>query len=356
MPLDYALLPKAAGDPTPLSGSGKFYSKDIAGVVQFFYQADDGTVTQLTPGGVPPLLNYPSVVWRPGSPSGADSVQTWAEIETIIAATQGHVIVVVDGSNAPVPATADTECFGRVIFQSYTSNNSNLASIEVADGGRLKNPFTFKTIAIGGTPTIRPFIELNTSGQQCIFREGGQCGLQPGATQPAIDALANFSQVALFEGSNLYNNSGTPGLGLIRVAPNIFFLDARISIAGTPSPPGNYPTDTYEGGAGATLLRIYDSSATPVAQPNFIGGYVDVPMCYAIGTTYQDSGTPSLGASNVEMAINILKRRNTGSGPTASRPAIPADIDTGGMYFDTDLGIPIWSNGAIYVDATGAPA
>jgi hypothetical protein len=32
------------------------------------------------------------------------------------------------------------------------------------------------------------------------------------------------------------------------------------------------------------------------------------------------------------------------------------DIDTGGMYFDTDLGKPVWSNGAIYVDADAVPA
>lgn len=358
MTLDYALLPKAASDPTPLAGSGKLYSKDVSGVVQLFYEADNGTITQLTPGGVPSLLNYPSVVWRPGSPTGLESVQTWAEVEAIIAATQGHLIVVVDGVNAPVPATADTECFGRVIFQCYTASIAALASILVADGGRLKNPFTFKTVGIGGTPTIRPFIEMNTAGQQCIFREGGQFGLLPGSTQPAIDvtAAANFSEVAFFEGASAFNSSGTVGLGLIRLPAGITFLEARISIAGTQPPPNAYTPDFYEGGAGSTLIRIWDSSATPVPQPNYTGGYFDLPMSFALGTIYQDTGTPSLGAGTVEAAINILKRRVTGAGPTANRPAIPADIDTGGMYFDTDLGIPIWSDGAIYVDATGAPA
>ena len=43
----------------------------------------------------------------------------------------------------------------------------------------------------------------------------------------------------------------------------------------------------------------------------------------------------------------------TGAGPTVSRPAIPGAIDPGGMYFDTDLGLPIWSNGVAYVDAAG---
>lgn len=50
---------------------------------------------------------------------------------------------------------------------------------------------------------------------------------------------------------------------------------------------------------------------------------------------------------------NAWQRLVTGAGPTAGRPVIPADIDPGGMYFDTDLGLPIWSNGVAYVDAAG---
>ena len=41
------------------------------------------------------------------------------------------------------------------------------------------------------------------------------------------------------------------------------------------------------------------------------------------------------------------------SGPTASRPDDPP---TGAMYFDTDLGKPVWYTGAGWVDATGASA
>lgn len=44
-----------------------------------------------------------------------------------------------------------------------------------------------------------------------------------------------------------------------------------------------------------------------------------------------------------------------GSGTTANRPNA-ALIDLGAMYFDTTLGQPIWSDGTIWVDATGAAA
>lgn len=39
------------------------------------------------------------------------------------------------------------------------------------------------------------------------------------------------------------------------------------------------------------------------------------------------------------------------SGDTLSRPSTP---NAGQIYFDTDLGIPIWYNGTNWVDATGA--
>lgn len=40
-------------------------------------------------------------------------------------------------------------------------------------------------------------------------------------------------------------------------------------------------------------------------------------------------------------------------GDTENRPAEP---ETGDQYFDTDLGMPIWWNGTIWVDATSMNA
>jgi len=42
----------------------------------------------------------------------------------------------------------------------------------------------------------------------------------------------------------------------------------------------------------------------------------------------------------------------TTAGDTATRPAVAV---TGQRYFDTDLGYPIWWDGAQWVDATGTP-
>lgn len=43
----------------------------------------------------------------------------------------------------------------------------------------------------------------------------------------------------------------------------------------------------------------------------------------------------------------------TGAGPTASRPSASA-VGAGAEFFDTTLGKPIWSNGSVWKDATGA--
>lgn len=44
---------------------------------------------------------------------------------------------------------------------------------------------------------------------------------------------------------------------------------------------------------------------------------------------------------------------NNGSGTTLKRPATPILY---GVYFDTDLGYPVWHDGTNWVDATGTPA
>lgn len=48
---------------------------------------------------------------------------------------------------------------------------------------------------------------------------------------------------------------------------------------------------------------------------------------------------------------NKLMDRLTKVGSRAERPANP---DVGMMYFDTNLGVPIWWNGASWINATGA--
>jgi len=48
---DFAEINERVGDPAAVANSGLIYVKDVLGVSQLFYRADDGTVSQVTPGG-----------------------------------------------------------------------------------------------------------------------------------------------------------------------------------------------------------------------------------------------------------------------------------------------------------------
>ena len=64
------------------------------------------------------------------------------------------------------------------------------------------------------------------------------------------------------------------------------------------------------------------------------------------------SGCPSYSFDNNVSVLgnNVLTNQNGG---TSSRPISPS---TGQLYFDSDIGKPVWYNGTQWIDATGVPA
>lgn len=46
-------ITERSGNPTPISNVGYFFTKDVGGVTQLFYESDNGTVVQLTPSPAP---------------------------------------------------------------------------------------------------------------------------------------------------------------------------------------------------------------------------------------------------------------------------------------------------------------
>ena len=318
----------------------------------------------LSPGGG---CTQRSVIWRPGGVASCDVATTWADVEVFIAAAQGLITVFVDGSIISpalptIPPGTDTECFGRVTLKAYTLSTQGFGSVLIADGGRLRNLAQVESVSLSAEPGVSGIIPLliDIPGVQLIARNGGRIELGAAATISMIQVAANSPVLAGFQGGLFLNGTGNPAIATVSVDPAITqIIFAMIEATGTflPfSPP--YGANFLSGGNGATQwIRIWDASAPPVAQPLFLGSPFDLPLSNAIGTVYQNTlVTPFISATEVQGVLDILKRRVTGFGNTASRPAIPADIDTGGMYFDTDVGFPVYSNGAIYVDAAGAPA
>jgi hypothetical protein len=299
-----------------------------------------------------------SIIWRPGGVASCDIVTTWGEVESAIAAAGGGIEVQVDTSiaAATIPSSADVDCFGNVFFVGFKFIVGPTTVVTVADGGRLRNLGGLTNLELRGAPTVRSFVQQNISGNALLMFEGGVIGLEAGATVEAIHFNADFTGAVLLLGSRIENNAGNIALSSCLIASGKTIIHAIFAQLGSGAPP-NYPANLFTGDGTTALFQLFDASGTPVPQLNFAGAAVPGGAAdYAAGMGYQDGvTTPTLGASTVQAALDILKRRSTGAGPTASRPAIPGDIDTGGTYFDTDLGIPIWSNGAIYIDSTGAP-
>lgn len=50
----------------------------------------------------------------------------------------------------------------------------------------------------------------------------------------------------------------------------------------------------------------------------------------------------------------VYRALQPGSGPTGGRPT--KGLAPGVVWFDTSLGKPVWFNGSIWVDSTGAPS
>jgi hypothetical protein len=268
------------------------------------------TPTPPTPPG-PGLSVNSSIIWRPGSPSSGNSFQTWAEIEPLIASTQGFLTIYVDapGAVAHVPSTADTEAFARLIFQAYPPNTTNQApTVQIDNGGRLRNPAQFVGVQLKAAPTATIPVLGTIDGAEIIFREGASLSLEPGAAVPAVQLQGNFQEVAFALGSRPENNSGNPALSVIDIpTPGNTAILGVYAELGNSGPP-QVPSNLIQGPAGVTLVWVYDSSGAPVAQPNFAGTVAALPADWALGTAYDDALiAPALGATNVQAAIDALK-------------------------------------------------
>ena len=253
-----------------------------------------------------------NIIWRPGVPSNGAVVETWAEVEARIAATSGNIIVQVDSSIAPaiIPEETDTECFGRVQLVGYTLLLGAIMTVTITDGGRLRNLFTVKSVAVNGVCTQHDMLLQNVDGGVLICREGGQVNLELGSTKSAIRMAGTFSEIAAFEGATFNNNAANPLLAMIAVEPGKVIIHAIISQAGSQAFSGAdaYSPQLFSGDATTTLLEILDSSAPQVTQTLFLGTVNAVPMSTARGTSYDDTLVlPLLGSSNVQGAIDALK-------------------------------------------------
>jgi hypothetical protein len=251
-------------------------------------------------------------------------------VEDTINRTDGFLTVYVDSPGVPavVPATATTDCLGRVQFECFPpARVSGAAIIEIADGGYLLNPYRFVSCTVQGAPSAQPSVRLTGDGTICIFIEGSALHLLAGAAAPLLRMEGNDQEVVFILGSGIQNDAAS-GLSVVDCpTEDNQYIAVFVTEIGNSGPPQTV-TNAFQGVPLARLVWVHDASVAPVTQPNFAGDLIPLPMDWAKGVAYNDTlVSPLLGANDVQDAIDRLKQR-----PLLSIVWRPGGVDAPGIY------------------------
>jgi hypothetical protein len=305
-----AILAKL-GASTPQGGSGTGIAQDAS------LQA---LLAAITPGssGAPS-----AIIFRPGVATAAPAFETWAEIQTAIAAADDAVVVYVDSSNAAAHVTADTgttSCAGAVVLAGFTQGQNNdsgaLANILTIDDGatldRLRGITGFLEVVCNSrTADSLTFTQTATDFDTLLISFGGQLRMASTATIPAIQTTGVLG-ITLFG----LVTFGTPGGShpVVNVADGATLQIAAYSTA-------NVTAASIEGTAAAVLSYLHDDTNPLPTFASFLGSLNEDRASLA------QWATPSAGV-------------------TASRPT-STNSQVGQIFYDTTIGgLFVWSGAA----------
>jgi len=267
-----------------------------------------------------------SIEWRIDEAGHGESfihAHTWSTVERFIKDNDGDCDVYVTGTAADdftIPATADVQGNARLNFLLSEGNISgNGPIITIEDGAILRNVRQVFVTFRGVFTTQSPFVQ-DIPGASLQFREGGTVIAQLGSTVSPVNGKVNLTQCVGYFAGNVQSEEPTvPG---IYVDADVTFIYAYVQALGSTGMPANQ----LGSGAGATIVMIGDCSQTIQDQPLVLG-------TLQVQRNSQDAMMQAVATT------------------TAARPTF--NLQVGDRCFDTDLGKPIWWNGADWVDATG---
>lgn len=350
------------------------------------------------------------VLW---CPDGTGDVRTWDEVMTVVRGVRKPVTIWVKlgAGNYSIPSSSTP-----YEMKHSTLRQSMLGAyviVEMAAGAVLRNLGSVQSCGLRVRPAGSAALEFDPpiAGAPAVFMLGLNGIIENAGSSAAIEIPD--------DGAFVLNSLGSAGVSAASTAALINFNGtpslALIAIGGETSP--TFPADSITGGGAANLIILHDGTAPEFPNfTSFAGTVLNVPSGVVGGAGPQayrpvggfnpsphvgcdyfntDSGGPewwdgatwiagsgggavnsvggtapiaSTGGANPVISIAAATTADAGSlsaadktkldhlllsGNTASRPLTPV---LGEMYFDTDLGLAIWWNGAAWVSAAGLPA
>ncbi len=276
------------------------------------------------PGGGAGIIPY--VIWRPGAATADDHVATWDEVASKISDANGFIEVYVDtltvfGTATVTASTPIVDCLGQTRFKGWKlpptiDNLSILTTVWFEAGAYILNPYSFNDL------------QLNTAGSTKAI----QCD------------LCGF----FFTDGVVYCD--TWAVAPVRVTAYHAVITWQNSTFGGAFGAGSVPLIDASG-AGEITLNVERASAFrffPENLPLFVGA--DAVWLHV----YQDNSVyVPIQSQNLAGTQDYGPIFPPANGLSASRPASPPD---GYMFFDLDLGKPIWWSGSQWVKADGTAA
>ncbi len=234
----------------------------------------------IVPAATPPMPASPSaVIFRPGVASSGLFVETWAEVQTAIAAAEGCIIVYVDDGTAAahVPGSSGiTEGFGRLEIRPYRGDAALASTLTVDDGAtirgiaRLSGTIFVTSDCQSATPSFDWDYSANIVGTpfpSVVVDDRASFGATGTATQPAVVIGAGETLVFLFS-----DNGG-------------IFLPAGLAFFHLDDPTAAIIITSYAG-------ELRDDSAVALVPDTWIDGTGAVQFDYDSPTIYNSVGLP----------------------------------------------------------------
>jgi hypothetical protein len=289
-------LAEQVGDPVAVGNTGFVYTKDVAGVTQLFYEADNGTVSQLTPPTASPNL---ATVLATGNTTGGTSIDFTAGDDLVIADNATGVFKIREGAtNDYLSITtsngSESMSFGNVtINPAYSFLGTGLVTVggDVAsskDGTNFQIAFSAAaTASNGGRAQLvgQTAAATFTGGVSQVV--GGAGGASSGATPGA-------------QGGSGRAVGGSGGAGSVTAAGGVG--GSASIIAGV----GGNAAGAFADGAGGNANILAGNSGT--GGTGAVGGSVIIDA--GVGSSGVN-GSIEIGTGTLSTAIATLIRLGT---------------------------------------------